>query len=143
MSSCRDRFLLLLFCQINHTGLANDVLKRQESHRRLVSAVLSRNQSQVSKTEELEADEGKKNGGRVSPESEVQRKRVHGSGVSRHSSDDEDLGDSKWKIELAWLSKALEPALQMCKWALPTGILMSICVPPWTEYVDLVIMRKF
>lgn len=127
-----DWFLLLLFLP-NHAGLANDVLKRQEPRARLVSAVLSRHQSQVSKTEEPEAGETKRNGGRVSPGSEGQRKMVRGSGMSRHSSDDEDLGDGKWKIELAWLTKALEPALQMCRWALPTGILIAIRVPPRME----------
>ncbi|KAI3425637.1 Lipase_3 domain-containing protein [Psidium guajava] len=106
---------------LQNMRIANDVLKGQESPKRLVSAVLCRHRSQVSKTEELEPDEAKQNGGRVSAESEVQRKMTHGSGMSRHSSDDEDLGDGKWKIELAWLPKALEPALQMCRWALPTG----------------------
>jgi len=44
-------------------------------------------------------------------------------GISKYSSDDEDSSDSKWKLELAWLSKTLEPALQFCRWALPTGLL--------------------
>ncbi|KAK7393426.1 hypothetical protein VNO78_21982 [Psophocarpus tetragonolobus] len=42
-------------------------------------------------------------------------------GISKYSSDDEDSSDSKWKLELAWLTKTLEPALQFCRWALPTG----------------------
>ncbi|XP_048137183.1 uncharacterized protein LOC115727500 isoform X2 [Rhodamnia argentea] len=123
---------------LQNMRLANDVLKGQESPRSLVFAVLSRHRSQVSKAEELEPDEAKKNGGRVSPESEVQRKMLHGSGMSRHSSDDEDLGDSKWKIELAWLPKALEPALQMCRWALPTGQGVS-CSPPTARSVSEII----
>lgn len=106
---------------LQNMRLANDVLKRQEPHRRLASAVLCRHQSQVSNTEELDAEETKKNGGGVSPGHEVRRKTFCGSGTSRHSSDVEDLSDGKWKIELAWLTKALEPALQMCRWALPTG----------------------
>lgn len=41
------------------------------------------------------------------------------------SSDGEDpADDSDWKLELAWLTKALEPALQLCRWALPTGLLI-------------------
>jgi len=44
-------------------------------------------------------------------------------GISKYSSDDEDSSDSKWKLELAWLSRTLEPALQFCRWALPTGLL--------------------
>ncbi|KAI3960014.1 hypothetical protein MKW98_016738 [Papaver atlanticum] len=39
----------------------------------------------------------------------------------RLGSDHDDLDENKWKLELAWLSKALEPALQLCRWALPTG----------------------
>lgn len=43
--------------------------------------------------------------------------------LRKHTSDEEDLlSDSKWKLELAWLTKALEPALQLCRWALPTGL---------------------
>ncbi|KAG8370776.1 hypothetical protein BUALT_Bualt13G0018700 [Buddleja alternifolia] len=40
-----------------------------------------------------------------------------------YSSSDDDLSsfDSKWKPEIAWLGKALEPALQLYKWALPAG----------------------
>lgn len=34
----------------------------------------------------------------------------------KYSSGDEDyVGDTKWKLELAWLTKALEPALQLCR----------------------------
>lgn len=41
--------------------------------------------------------------------------------LCKDSSDDEDFSRKKWKLELAWLSKALEPALQVYKWALTKG----------------------
>lgn len=64
----------------------------------------------------------------ISFKSEV-KKADGNDGISKYSSDDEDSLDSKWKLELAWLTKALEPALQFCRWALPTGLLsvMSLC----------------
>ncbi|GFZ13548.1 alpha/beta-Hydrolases superfamily protein [Actinidia rufa] len=36
------------------------------------------------------------------------------------SDDDDDLSDNRWKLELAWLTKALESALQLCRRVLPT-----------------------
>ncbi|KAK9137753.1 hypothetical protein Sjap_008347 [Stephania japonica] len=48
--------------------------------------------------------------------------RTADSDLSKCSSDDDNLSDNKWKIELAWLSRALEPALQLCRRALPGGI---------------------
>ncbi|KAJ4802580.1 Sn1-specific diacylglycerol lipase beta [Rhynchospora pubera] len=38
------------------------------------------------------------------------------------SSDDDELTLWKWKLELDWLSKALEPALQLYKWASSTRV---------------------
>ncbi|KAI3461630.1 hypothetical protein Pfo_018293 [Paulownia fortunei] len=45
------------------------------------------------------------------------------SGMKDYSSSEDDLSgyNNKWKPEIAWLGKALEPALQLYKWALPTG----------------------
>lgn len=41
------------------------------------------------------------------------------------SSVDDDLSGRKWKVELAWLSKALEPALQLYKWASTAGHIVT------------------
>lgn len=42
---------------------------------------------------------------------------------SSSSSDDDYCGDySKWNPEIAW-RKALEPALQLYKWAVPKGLI--------------------
>lgn len=45
------------------------------------------------------------------------------SGMSNCRSQEEELNGFgyKWKPEIAWLGKAIEPALQLYKWALPTG----------------------
>lgn len=39
----------------------------------------------------------------------------------KDGSDDDDASGWKWKLELAWLSKALEPALHLYKWASTSG----------------------
>ncbi|KAL6527687.1 hypothetical protein OROMI_029498 [Orobanche minor] len=44
-------------------------------------------------------------------------------GMSNYSSSEDELSgfNDRWKPEIAWLGKALEPALQLYKWALPSG----------------------
>ncbi|PKU70884.1 sn1-specific diacylglycerol lipase [Dendrobium catenatum] len=51
----------------------------------------------------------------------------------REGSDDDDSTGRKWKVELAWLSKALEPALQLYKWASTAGIGEKPAIPPSTR----------
>ncbi|KAK8945130.1 hypothetical protein KSP39_PZI008674 [Platanthera zijinensis] len=51
----------------------------------------------------------------------------------RDSSDDDDSSGRKWKVEPAWLSKALEPALQLYKWASTAGIGEKKITPPSTR----------
>ncbi|KAJ4785071.1 Sn1-specific diacylglycerol lipase beta [Rhynchospora pubera] len=46
------------------------------------------------------------------------------------SSDDDELTLWKWKLELDWLSKALEPALQLYKWASSTRGDENNKIPP-------------
>ncbi|CAN6553998.1 unnamed protein product [Malus baccata var. baccata] len=63
-------------------------------------------------------------------------------GISSSSSEDEDLVDSKRKrLELAWLPKVLEPALQLCRWALPTpaGHGVGNKTPPTTRSVSKIV----
>ncbi|XP_027365884.1 uncharacterized protein LOC113872490 isoform X2 [Abrus precatorius] len=86
-------------------------------------SVFNRFQLQRSKTEKVEEDKLKEDQERqqISFKSEVKKKEDYNYGISKYSSDDEDPSDSKWKLELAWLTKALEPALQFCRWALPSG----------------------
>lgn len=59
----------------------------------------------------------------VSLKKEVDKKAGYDARLLKNSSSDEDsVGDTKWKLELAWLTKALEPALQLCRRALPIGL---------------------
>ncbi|KAF5179957.1 sn1-specific diacylglycerol lipase beta [Thalictrum thalictroides] len=51
----------------------------------------------------------------------------------------DDLNDSKWNLELAWLTKALEPALQLCRWALPAGNGDESKTPPRSRSVSEII----
>ncbi|KAL7126684.1 hypothetical protein ABFS83_14G204000 [Erythranthe nasuta] len=59
-------------------------------------------------------------------------KKSYGELENNDSSSDDDLGgySNKWKPEIAWLGKALEPALQLYKWALPTGAGIDRKPPP-------------
>ncbi|KAK6150257.1 hypothetical protein DH2020_017782 [Rehmannia glutinosa] len=47
----------------------------------------------------------------------------YSSGMNNYSSSEDELSgySDRWKPEIAWLGKALEPALQLYKWALPSG----------------------
>ncbi|KAL2485929.1 alpha/beta-Hydrolases superfamily protein [Abeliophyllum distichum] len=90
------------------------VLEKAESYRNLVGGILNR--YQWSKAENrAEGDEFKENKLGKSPTN-------CDSPISKYSSSEDDLSNNnKWKPEVAWLAKALEPALQFYKWALPTG----------------------
>lgn len=87
-------------------------------------SVFNRLQLQRSRTDKVEKDKLKEEQEtrQISFKSEV-KKADDNYGISKYSSDDEDPSDNKWKLEMAWLTKALEPALQLCRWALPTGLL--------------------
>ncbi|KFK37093.1 hypothetical protein AALP_AA4G212200 [Arabis alpina] len=86
--------------------------------RRVVYNVIKRFKSSLSESgnvgKELEEHEASK-------KSELENRRRFESGLDSDSSGDEDTGDGKWKLDLAWLTKALEPAIQLRNWALPTG----------------------
>lgn len=87
-------------------------------------SVFNRLQLQRSKADKVEKDKLKEEQERTqtSFKSEVKKKEDYNYGISKYSSDDEDPSDSKWKLELAWLTKALEPALQFWRWPPPTGL---------------------
>ncbi|KAF7804657.1 Sn1-specific diacylglycerol lipase beta [Senna tora] len=95
------------------------ILTKEEPYRNYIHSVFNRIQLQRSRTDKVEGGELKK----LEETSQVSldKKLDKNTRVSKYSSNDEDHSDSKWKLELAWLSKALEPALQLCRWALPTG----------------------
>lgn len=88
--------------------------------------VIKRFRSQLSESgnaeKESEEQEAKKMPNLSSSKSELEKRRRFESGIDGDSSGDEDTGDGKWKLDLAWLTKALEPAIQLRRWALPSGL---------------------
>lgn len=88
--------------------------------------ILNRFQLQRSKADKVEAYTLKE----ASVGSEAEKKMGNGPRLSLDSYEDEDLSDRKWRLELAWLAKALEPALQLCRWALTTGDGVGSKSPP-------------
>lgn len=79
-------------------------------------SLLNRFQLQRSKVDKVESDilKEEKDAPQVSFKSKVERAIGNDSSLSKQSCDN-DLKDRNW------LTKALEPALQLCRWALPTG----------------------
>lgn len=96
---------------------------RKEERYRIVYNAVNRYQSQWSKTDKAEKDE-LRNPKEVSPTSvkSNSNRNNEADAISKYSSDEDDfISIVKWKPELAWISKALEPALQLWRRALPTG----------------------
>ncbi|XP_020231507.1 uncharacterized protein LOC109812053 isoform X1 [Cajanus cajan] len=97
------------------------VLNREKPHWNYIHGVFNRFQLQRSRADKVE-DKPKEEQETQQSSFKYKVKKADGNyGISKYSSDDEDPSDSKWKLELAWLTKALEPALQFCRWARPTG----------------------
>ncbi|XP_059300844.1 uncharacterized protein LOC132053053 [Lycium ferocissimum] len=83
------------------------ISRKQVGNQKFVYNIFSRCQSNSSNTD-----------GHNKPE---EKSITHGPGRSKYDLDNDDFNDNKWKLELAWLSKAVEPAVQLCRWALSTG----------------------
>lgn len=96
-----------------YQGLVYNVIKRFQSH-------LSESGKVEKELEEQGAEKRTPSGS--SSTSALENIRRFESGVDSDGSSDEDTGDGKWKLDLAWLTKALEPAIQLRRWALPTGL---------------------
>uniref|UniRef100_A0A5B7AI17 Putative Alpha/beta-Hydrolases superfamily protein n=1 Tax=Davidia involucrata TaxID=16924 RepID=A0A5B7AI17_DAVIN len=117
-----------------------NLLNEQVSYQRFVYNV-NRYQSQWSKAEKVETDVLKKpkDASQVPARPKVDKKIGNDSEIGKYNSDDDDLSDNKWKPELAWITKALEPALQLCRWALPTGNGIGSKFPPSSRSVSEII----
>ncbi|XP_020682856.1 uncharacterized protein LOC110099891 [Dendrobium catenatum] len=107
---------------------------KRHSYQHLINGLLNRRLSQQHQGEEDE----KKVGIADSPKDPIlQNSRLlkpgYESELLREGSDDDDSTGRKWKVELAWLSKALEPALQLYKWASTAGIGEKPAIPPSTR----------
>lgn len=104
-------------------------MRREESYRRLIYSFVNRFQSQRSKVDKVESDALKESNIAVRPHEASLRPKKDG--IGNYTSEDDDLSENKWKrLELAWLPKALEPALQLCRWALtsPTGMFAGVVI---------------
>jgi len=97
-----------------YQGVVYNVIKRFQSH-------LSESGKVEKELEEQEAEK-RRPSSVTSSRSGLEKRRQFESGIDNDSSSDEDTGDGKWKLDLAWLTKALEPAMQLRRWALPTGL---------------------
>ncbi|KAL9436043.1 hypothetical protein AB3S75_022164 [Citrus x aurantiifolia] len=123
---------------------AKNVLGRRETYGRLVYGVLDRCQSQWTKADKVEPDALKETEDAPQASSlrtEVGKMRHDHSGLDKSSSSDDDVNvsDPKWRLELTWLTKAVEPALQVCRSALQTGNGVSNKRPPGSRSVSEII----
>ncbi|CAK7346435.1 unnamed protein product [Dovyalis caffra] len=106
-----NRYLKRLFLD---TCSSKNIIKRQESCRNFLYGVVNGSQSKMSKSEKLAEESAQLSSSKTN-------NNKFGAELNNYSSGDENLSDNKGKLELAWLTKALEPALQLCRWAISTG----------------------
>ncbi|MCL7050712.1 hypothetical protein MKW94_024453 [Papaver nudicaule] len=99
-----------------HIDCKTNLQKKQEPYRQFVYSLLTQSRSQCSKVDKPEY-----NGSKEEKDASQKGQLNHSSNLSKRDSNHDRLDDYKWKLELAWLTKALEPALQLYRWALPTG----------------------
>ncbi|TMW98590.1 hypothetical protein EJD97_003821 [Solanum chilense] len=91
---------------LNNIEFSSGISRKHVSNQRSVYNILKRCQSNYSNTDDHKPEEKSISNGRER---------------SKYDIDDGDFHDNKWKLELDWLSKAVEPAVQLCRWALSTG----------------------
>lgn len=98
-------------------------LEREKSYRQFISSIVTRCRTQFSKAEKSETDDfrNKKDTSIDFSESMHVMERKSESGSKSHGLVEDSLAEQKWKLELDWLPKALEPALQLFRSALTTG----------------------
>ncbi|XVF71969.1 hypothetical protein PTKIN_Ptkin12aG0082900 [Pterospermum kingtungense] len=116
----------------------NIFFRRQKLYGRFVNGIFKRCQSEWSKPDGVkELNKEKEAKDSLKPEIDKKDSFDTSSGLFKYSSGDEDfVGDTKWKLELDWLTKTLEPALQLCRWALPIGNEVGNKPPPGTRSVS-------
>ncbi|KAK9069008.1 hypothetical protein SSX86_013124 [Deinandra increscens subsp. villosa] len=112
--------------------LSFKLIRKWESCQWSVYNALGHYRSHLSKVEKVENPNmiDAKDASVLPTESQQGSQTESNSGVSKFSSDEDDANSKKWKPELAWLTKTLEPALQLCRWPLPTGDAHGSSIPP-------------
>ncbi|KAK1428403.1 hypothetical protein QVD17_17236 [Tagetes erecta] len=100
--------------------LSIKLIRKKESYQWSVYNALNRYQSQWSKVKKVEnpstKDEKDASGVPTTSQQESQTE-----SNNKYNSDEDDVATNKWKLELAWLTKAIDPAVQLFKWPLATG----------------------
>ncbi|KAI3742665.1 hypothetical protein L1987_60357 [Smallanthus sonchifolius] len=112
--------------------LSFKLLRKREPYQPSIYNALSRYQSHWSKGEKVENPNmiDAKDASVLPTTSQQGSQTESNSGVSKYSTDEDDPNSNKWKPELAWLTKTLEPALQLCRWPLPAGNADGNKIPP-------------
>ncbi|XP_022728429.1 uncharacterized protein LOC111283986 [Durio zibethinus] len=121
----------------------NILIKRQKLYARFVYGILNRCQAQWSKADgrkELNKKKDAKDVTQVPSKPEIDKKAGYDTSLSKYTSGGEDyVGATKWKFELAWLTKVLDPALQLCRRGLPIGNELGDKPPPSTRSISEII----
>ncbi|MFS7902572.1 putative fungal lipase-like domain, alpha/Beta hydrolase [Helianthus anomalus] len=107
-----------------NTDLSAKLVRTKESYQWSVYNALSRYESQWSKVEKPNTKD-EKDASALPRISQQASQTESNSALNKYNSDEDDAvsnsNNNKWKLELAWLTKALDPALQLWKWPLPIG----------------------
>ncbi|XP_020524600.1 uncharacterized protein LOC18422810 isoform X2 [Amborella trichopoda] len=95
---------------------------RLETYQQYLCSVIAQRYLQSSKPEKMGADDNERkdeNHVVMRPKTSDNKKNQEKPPVKLAS--DDEINERKWRLELAWLTRALEPALQLYRWALPAG----------------------
>ncbi|KAL1826000.1 hypothetical protein ACET3Z_012778 [Daucus carota] len=126
---------------VDNMDFSMKLLRKQKLYERVVYSVVNLYQSQWCKVENFKSPvvrEGKD--GVEGPLRQcLGKKRDSRSETKKCSSDEDDVNSNGGKSEIAWLTKKLEPALQLCRQALPSGIESDNKIPPISRSVSEII----
>lgn len=123
---CFDFVFFFLF--LLDADFTTKMFKKEVLYQRFAYNILNRYQSEWSKGQKVEVDLSKdvKDSSQLPVTPKLDKNTNYNSWIWKYNPNDDDLSDNRWKLELDWLTKALEPALQLCRRALPTGMFISI-----------------
>lgn len=117
------------------------LLRKQKIYERVVCNVVNLYKSQWFKVENFKAPVVKegKDGAEAPLRKYLEKKRESRLGTKNCSSDKDGVNSNGGESEIAWLTKKLEPALQLCRRALPSGIEPEKKIPPISRSVSEII----
>ncbi|KAK1373116.1 Fungal lipase-like domain containing protein [Heracleum sosnowskyi] len=126
---------------VDNIEFSMKLLRKQKLYERVVCNVVGLYQSQWCKVQNFKADfvkEGK-DGAETPLRQYLGKKRESRSVTKKCSSDKDRVSSTGGKSEIAWLAKKLEPALQLCRQALPSGTEPENKIPPISRSVSEII----